>query len=148
MTFLIDHRQVTNWAKSAKAAPDRLGKEMAKTTNAVAGRGVEYAVENAPRKDGNLVGSIQVLSVAHPGLGGWAASYGTRGIEYAWQREEGGIIRARNKDWLTFQINGKWVRVKSVKQKGSFYMKKAHRRLWPEAVIAWSRAIDRALEDV
>ena len=28
MTFLIDHRQVTNWAKSVKASPQRLDTEM------------------------------------------------------------------------------------------------------------------------
>lgn len=146
MSFQIDHRQVSNWADRAKAAPQKLGNEMARTTNAVAGRGIEYAIEFAPRKDGNLAGSIGITRIA--GTNSWHAAYGTRGIEYAWQREEGGVIRARNKPYLHFKIGDKWVRVKSVKQKGSFYMKKAHRRVWPEAQRAWELAIDRSLEGV
>lgn len=146
MSFQIDHRQVSNWSDRVKASPQKLGNEMARTTNAVAGRGIEYAIEFAPRKDGNLAGSIGMTRIA--GTSSWHAAYGTRGIEYAWQREEGGVIRARNKPYLVFQINGQWVKVKSVKQKGSFYMKKAHRRVWPEAQRAWELAIDRSLEGV
>ena len=146
MSFQIDHRQVSNWANRLKASPQKLGNEMARATNAVAGRGVEYAVEFAPRKDGNLAGSIGITRIA--GTSSWHAAYGTRGIEYAWQREEGGVIRARNKPYLVFQINGRWVKVKSVTQRGSFYMRKARERLEPEATLAWQMAIDRALEDV
>lgn len=146
MSMLIDHRQVSNWAKRLHAAPQKLDREMVKTTNAVAGRGVEYAVENAPHKDGNLVAAIEISKRASSG--DWSAAYGAIGIEYAWQREEGGVIRARNKPYLMFQVNGQWVKVKSVKQKGSHYMKKAHRRIWPEATLAWGMAIERSLEGV
>jgi len=44
-------------------------------------------------------------------------------VEYAAIQEFGGEIRAKNAPYLTFKIDGHWVRVKQVKIGGKFYLK-------------------------
>lgn len=146
--YEIDHRNLTNWSKAVGQASGNLKREMSKTTNAGAGRGVEYAVGNLDdhRVSGNLAGSIHITKKATPD--DWHAAFGSVGIEYAWQKERGGVIRARNKPYLHFKVNGHWVKVKSVRQKAIGFMSKAHRRLWPELRQGWQNAIDRGLKDI
>jgi|GEM_PF-2943740 len=142
-TFQIDAREVERFGEAMAKAPGILRSELVTTTNTLLARGVGLAADFAPVEAGTLQGSIRILEPASLDGDGVSGSYGTDLI-YAKQREFGGTIHGN--PWLVFQINGQWVKVKSVTQKGSHYMSKSHRALWPVAQRAFSMAVDRTLE--
>ena len=46
-------------------------------------------------------------------------------LVYSRQRDRGGIIRAQKAEYLHFQVNGQWVKVKSVTQRRTDFVRKA-----------------------
>lgn len=83
------------------------------------------AGDMAPYKTGNLRRSLTI------DLSEDEVTVGTN-LEYARIHDKGGEIRAKNKPYLVFQINGHWVRTKKVtipKYKGRGYMTPAYKEM-------------------
>ena len=75
------------------------------------------AASLAPYMSGNLRGSLNPKMTAF-----LKGRVGTPVI-YAAIQERGGIIKAINKPYLRFRINGRWVSVKQVKIEGKYYLR-------------------------
>lgn len=96
------------------------------------------AAKNAAYLSGTLRRSITHEIVARGSK--TIARIGTN-LEYAAQREFGGTIEAKNGPWLVFQINGVWVRVRSVTQQARPFLRPAFESKAPEAVAEITRAL-------
>jgi hypothetical protein len=145
----VDATDARQWATAASRVPTAMRTELVTSMNAVLAEGVGLAQEAAPVYQGPLRASIGVVQRPVYSGGGVTASYGTRGIIYAWIQEKGGVIRAKAGGWLTFKTrDGKWVRVKSVTIKGKHYIEKSKQALMPRARIAFRAAVSRALKSV
>lgn len=103
-------------------------------TNAVTAGGLPIlndAVQNAPHLSGTLRRSLhQEVKATGKGV---VSEIGTD-LEYAAQREFGGEITAKQAPFLVFKINGRWVRVRSVTQKATPYLRPAFDSKKGEAV--------------
>jgi len=53
--------------------------------------------------------------------------FGNASRKYQRIHEYGGVIRAKNKPYLTFKINGRWIRVKEVRIRPKFYFQRGWR---------------------
>lgn len=62
-------------------------------------------------------------------------------LEYAAQREFGGVISAKSAPFLVFQVNGTWVMVKSVTQKAHPFLRPAFEDKKAEALAEITRAL-------
>jgi len=82
--------------------------------------------QTAPRLTGNLAGHI-VIRTSRKYL---SASIGPT-VSHALIRDRGtevmrgGRIQAKAHNWLTFRVGDRWVKVRSVKQTGAHYLKRA-----------------------
>jgi len=146
MEFSIDASELTLFGEALQLAPKEMHDAVSDAIDGLLSEGVGYAREYAPVDTGALKNSIQIIQGVAAGIGGdsLSGSYGTT-MEYAWQREEGGTITARNAPYLVFQINGQWVKVKSVYQEGSHYMQNSFELVQVLADDAFEAAVDRAL---
>lgn len=107
--------------------------------------GVGLAQEYAPvGETGVLRGSIHIIDGASAAGG----SYGIEGLEYAWQREEGGTIYPRNGKYLVFEWKGELIFAKKVTQSGSHYMQKSVDQLEPKVIPAYEKAVERVLSSL
>lgn len=140
MEIIIDASELVGFADAMAHASGKFANEMTAANAVLLHEGIGYAQEAAPRESGNLAGSIRILD----GPSAEGGAYGSD-LVYAWQREEGGTITARNKKALAFEIDGKLIMVKSVTQKGSHYMRKSKDRLEPRTKPVYQLAIDRVL---
>ena len=145
----IDVREFYAFATDAVEAAMVLDNEMRASTLVALHEGIGYAQEHVPRGNGDLAASIRILE--GPDEDGGA--YGTDMI-YAWQREEGGTIYARNGKALVFTMPEAvsadnpegLVFAKSVTQEGSHYMQQSMDDLEPRLEPIYQLAVDRALE--
>lgn len=133
----IDASDIFGFAEAMSAAPGQLDREMTRGGQAALLEGVGLAQEYAPVDEGVLRGSIGIIRMS-----GWGGSYGTS-LVYAWQREEGGTITGN--PWLVFQVNGNWVKVRSVTQTGSHYMQRSADALEPRIDRIYGMAVERVL---
>lgn len=133
----IDASEVFGFAEAMNAAPGQLDREMTSAGQAALLEGVGLAQEYAPVDEGALRSSIGIIAMS-----GWGGSYGTS-IAYAWMREEGGTITGN--PWLVFQVNGNWVKVRSVTQTGSHYMQRSADAFEPRVDRIYGMAVDRVL---
>jgi hypothetical protein len=138
VTLRIDASELVGFGQAMAGSPAILRSELSTGVRAVAVEGVGIAQGYAPVRDGNLRADISLIS-----SGDLNAEFGPRGIIYARMREYGGTIHGR--PWLVFQINGRWVKVRSVTQSGSFYMRRTVDTLRPRFEQAMQAAVDRAL---
>ncbi len=138
--FMIDASEVVAFAAAMGIAPDDLQRELKVSAEVVLHEGIGYARENAPKDNGDLAASIVVLD----GPSADGGSYGSS-LEYAWMREEGGVIRARNAKALAFMYNGHLVMVQSVYQEGTKYMERSADTMEPRIVPIYELAIDRVM---
>lgn len=145
MDIEIDFSEVTLFAEAMAEAPDRLAKELTDTADALLVEGVGFAQEKAPVGDtGNLRASIRILD--GPGAGG--GSYGSS-LEYAWQREEGGKIVARNAPMLAWEKpEGQWHFAHEVYQEGDHYMQHSVDQLEPLVDPAYEEAVGRVMDSL
>lgn len=144
--FVIESEGLQKWLNDTGPTQAAwLRREMARTTNGLAATGVGLAVQNAPIDTGALRASILVRKAATKE--DLTAQFGSYGVEYAWQREEGGTIYARNEPYLVFEVNGHWVRTKSVFQKGSHFMKRAAEAVADMAPDIYRAAILRVFNE-
>lgn len=106
---------------------------------------VNAAQEKAPYLSGTLRRSIhaEVTTEATRAI----AEIGTD-VEYAAQREFGGTITAKNTPYLVFRVGGKLVRVKSVTQKATPYLRPAFDEKSDEAVSEMIAALKAAINGV
>ena len=99
----------------------------------------------APYKTGNLRRSLTMLPV-----GTDKVIVGTN-LDYARIQDLGGEIRAKNADYLTFKINGQWVKVKKVKipkYRGEGYLTPAFKKLVDgDAQRIFTEEIERAINN-
>lgn len=148
MELTIDATEVTLFGEALELAPQEMHEELSTAIDALLVEGVGYAQEYVPVDTGALKGSIRILEGVSAGIGGGSlsGSYGTD-MEYAWQREEGGTITARNAPYLVFfwAAKGVWVTTKSVYQEGSHYMADSFELVQVLADETFDAAIDRAL---
>ena len=100
------------------------------------------AVMNAPVKTGNLRNSAIVQTSAT--LTGAKAIIKFQ-MEYARIQEFGGTVTAKNKPYLVFQVNGQWVKKKSVYINGKHYLQNAINSEQDLAVKAMGDAIAQYL---
>lgn len=133
----IDAGEIFGFAEAMSNAPGQLDREMTRAGQAALLEGVGLAQEYAPVDEGVLRASIGIINQS-----GWGGLYGTS-LVYAWQREEGGTIEGN--PWLVFQINGQWVKVRSVTQTGSHYMQRSADALEPRLDRIYGMAVDRVL---
>ena len=98
---------------------------------------------NAPVLTGALRNSVSTKSKA-TGEGA-EAEIGFRGLAYARIQEYGGVIRARNKPYLMFQVGGHFVKVKQVTIKGKHYFERAIESEKSSAVNAMGSVISSYL---
>lgn len=138
MQITIDAAEVIAFAGNATNAAGILNAEMTAASAAALAEGVGYAQGFAPVDTRALAGSIGIIS--GPSASGGA--YGTS-LVYAWMREEGGTITGN--PWLVFQVNGRWVKVRSVTQSGSKYMERSAEQLEPRLDAIYGMAVERAL---
>ena len=78
---------------------------------------------NAPVKTGALRNSAK--TICRNTAEGAEAEIGFRGLAYARIQEFGGTITAKNKKYLKFRVNGKWVSAKSVRIRAKRYLGRA-----------------------
>ena len=78
---------------------------------------------NAPVLTGALRNSVS--TIAKNTANGAEAEIGFRGLAYARIQEFGGTITAKNKKYLKFRVNGKWVSTKSVRIRAKRYLGRA-----------------------
>jgi hypothetical protein len=140
---VVDVREVYDFAGDLSSA--RIGGELAEAVNAGLAQGVSLAQGFAPYLYGVLSGDIRILRAAS--AGNLSGSYGTT-VVYAYMREYGGTITARNAPYLVFQVGGRWVQVKSVTQTGTHYMGRSRDALEPLLKAALADALMRALRNV
>lgn len=141
MELTVDVTELRGYADAMAQAPGVLNSEMETASRVLLHEGIGYAQEYVPRDSGNLAGSIVIMDGPSAAGGAYGSS-----MVYAWQREKGGTIHARNKPYLHFQLpDGRWVKVKSVTQSGSHYMQKSMERLEPRVDPVYQLAIDRTL---
>lgn len=140
MELRIDVSELAAFGSGMAQSEAVLRGEMAKSAMVALHEGIGYAQENAPVDEGNLRASIRVIDP--PSAGG--GSYGSD-LVYAWMREEGGTIRARNAKALAFMYNGNLVMVKSVTQTGTKYMERSADTLETRLEGIYQLAVDRAL---
>ena len=136
-TFAIDVG--ADWhafSTALNASPAVINRELLTANQVIIAEGIALGQDNAPRLDGVLADSIQPIGAVTAAGGEFGTS-----VIYANQREYGGTIMGN--PWLVFQVNGRWVKVRSVTQSGSFYMKRTFDELQPFAMIAWDRALER-----
>lgn len=141
--LFVDTSEIDGFA--AKMAGVEVGNELADAVNATAQRGVGYAVEFAPKLTGTLAGTIGMTKSAS--AGDLTAEYAA-GTEYAFMREYGGTIVARNAPYLVFEIDGRLIFTKSVTQTGTHYMGRSRDAIEPLLTQALSDALARALAKV
>lgn len=141
LDFSINASEVLDFAADMGGSEAIIGQGIADGTNVLVVEGIGFAVEFAPRgKTGDLAGSIQVIKQAS--AGDPTGIYGTS-LVYAWQREEGGTITGN--PWLVFQVDGHWVKVRSVTQEGDHYMRQSVEALEGRVDQVYGAAIDAAL---
>lgn len=139
MQITVDASEVIAFAGNAANAAAVLDAELTAASAAALAEGVGYALDNAPVDTGALAGSIGIIEGPTKAGG----SYGTN-LVYAWMREEGGTIYGN--PWLVFQVNGQWVKVRSVTQSGTQYMARSAQQLEPRLDAIYGMAVERALE--
>lgn len=100
---------------------------------------------NAPVMIGNLRNSAHTIS--RKTREGAEAEIGFRGLAYANIQEFGGTIRARNKPYLTFRINGRWIRKKQVTIHGKHYLERAIQETPKFVIDAMGDVVKRYLEN-
>jgi hypothetical protein len=140
MDFTIDASEVTAFAGRLGGVQSVIAQAVADGTNALLVEGVGLAQEAAPVDEGTLRGSIAIIRAAS--AGDPSGEYGTS-LVYAWMREEGGTITGN--PWLVFQVDGRWVKVRSVTQSGSHYMAQSVAGLEGRVDAVYGAALDRAL---
>lgn len=138
MEIDVDASEVIAFAANAAQAEAILDREMTAASGAALAEGVGLAQEYAPKEQGLLAGSIGILD----GPSKEGGSYGTS-LVYAWMREEGGTITGN--PWLVFQVNGQWVKVRSVTQSGTQYMARSAETLEPRLDRIYGMALDRTM---
>lgn len=77
------------------------------------------------RRSGRLTNSLRVMRYVQPSSGGVGSVTIGSNTPYAAIHEEGGIIRPKRGQYLTFQVQGRWVRVKQVTIPARPYLKPA-----------------------
>ncbi len=139
MSGMFDGGEVIVFGGKMAGASGPFQQEMRTAAATVIAEGIGMAQANAPVDQGFLRGSIGVIEP--PSVSG--GSFGTSVI-YAWMREEGGTIHGN--PWLVFRgKNGGWVRVRSVTQTGTHFMKRTASELRPRADQVYTAAIERVL---
>lgn len=138
VTIRVDASELVGFGTAMAGNAGLLRSELSTGVRATATEGVGIAQDYAPVRDGNLRADIGLISAS-----GLDAEFGPRGIVYARMRERGGTIVGR--PWLVFQIDGRWVKVRSVTQKGSWYMRRTVDTLRPRFEAAMQAAVNRAL---
>lgn len=103
------------------------------------------AKEKAPFLAGILRSSIHT-EVTSTGTSA-KAEIGTD-VPYAAQREFGGTITAKNAPFLAFRINGRWVRVRSVTQKATPYLRPSFDENSDKAVAEIAETLKAAINNV
>lgn len=84
----------------------------------------EEAKHTAPVKTGKLKKSLNfIIFENNQAALTTKKSMKKRNVWYSNIREHGAFIQAKNKEYLTFKINGEWKKVKSVKTKATPYAK-------------------------
>lgn len=141
MSFDVSAPGIPGFSAALRAAPALLQREMTTASRTAVVEGVGLAQGFAPVQDGILRASIGIIG-APSAAGG---SYGTSLI-YAAQREFGGTITGN--PWLVFQVNGRWVKVRSVTQSGSHYMKRSADALRPRVRVIYGLAVQRVLASI
>ena len=136
----IDASEVYTFADDAAMAPAIFEEEAGFATSALLAEGAGLAQDNAPVDNGDLKGKIAILE-EEP----FEGKYGIDDLDYAWMREEGGIIRARNVRFLRFEIEGITYFRKEVRQKGTKYMERSADTLEPQVEPAYAAAVDRTI---
>ena len=106
----------------------------------------EKAAGKAPYDRGTLRRSIQQQSFGIK-RGRVVGVVGSK-LVYARIQEEGGVIRAKNKPFLVFQVGGNWVQVKQVTIPASPYMKPAAVAARPKFAKFMGAAVESSLDDV
>lgn len=139
--IIIDAAEVTGLASAMGRAPGAIEGGLTRAASVAVVEGIGLAQGNAPVKDGVLRASIGIIE--QPTAAG--ASFGTS-LEYAAQREFGGTITGN--PWLVFQIDGQWVKVRSVTQTGSHYMRDAAAELQPRLPAIYANAVGRELAGI
>jgi hypothetical protein len=108
--------------------------------------GMEFAkakaVYLAPKQSRKLAHSIYVRT--YKARKGWASNLGAN-TPYARIREYGGIIRARNGQYLKFRArDGRFVQVRQVTQRATPYLQPAIRQSRAQIVTELQRGMQRA----
>jgi hypothetical protein len=136
----IDASEVLAFGVAAARAPGILEDEAGAATEELTLEGMGLAQENAPVGNGDLKAKIAVLEL-EPFYG----EYGIEDLDYAWMREEGGVIVPRNGEFLVFEIAGRLIFARSVTQEGTKYMERSGDSLEPQVEPAYSAALDRTI---
>lgn len=144
IAITVDASEIHGFAEAMSAAPDLMRREMAVASRDLLTLGVDLAQEFAPVDRGELRDSIRILT--GPTIEG--GSYGTDKV-YARMREHGGVIRARNKPYLVFRTrDGRWVKVKEVRQTGTRYMGRSADALAARAPDVYAAAVERVWDRI
>lgn len=102
-------QKVKQWEKRY---PDAVYKGVQKATDAVVKSAKTHAGSVLSVRSGGLVGSISGIVGRNPVKGVVRINkkrHYPKGIH-----ESGGVINAKRKKWLVFNVNGQWVKTKSV----------------------------------
>lgn len=140
MEIVIDTSEVQAFAGRMAGVDGILDREMRRAGDTVLTEAVGFAQEFAPVDEDTLRNSIGIVS-----RDGWGGTYGTS-LEYAWMRERGGTIHGN--PWLVFQVNGQWVKVRSVTQSGSHYMERSRQRMDGRAQAIYEMALQRVINSI
>jgi len=101
----------------------------------------------APSDTGNLRNSINFLMRGHTSALSSRERFGQDSIRYAWAREHGSTVTPKDgKEFMTFQINGQWVRLRSFKSEPQPFMIPTYNRYFKGSNAIAYREIAKALQ--
>lgn len=136
MELRVDAAEITAFGARMGAAPGIVRSELSTMMRGLGAEGVGLAQGFAPVDTGRLRGAITIIRQS-----ALEVVYGPVGVIYARIREVGGTIVGR--PWLVFQVDGRWVKVRSVTQRGSFYLRRSRDALAPRVEAAGQAAMRR-----
>jgi len=106
------------------------------------------ARSRAPSNTGNLRNSINFLMRGRTSALSTREQFGASTVPYAWARERGSFVKPKDgKEFMTFQINGQWVRLRSFRTKAQPFAMPVFRSYWNGKNAKGYRELANALQE-
>ena len=125
---LFDSKNLENKLKLFSSG---LGSFYASVMRDVGDRMAGEARNRAPNDSGKLRDSISFLMRGRTSALSTREQFGSDSVRYAWAVERGAFVRPKDgNEYMTFKINGQWVRLRSFRTKARPFMTPVFNSYW------------------